>query len=75
MSYRAEVDEDLCVGSGDCVQIAPEAFAIDERNGWAVTLPGLATTDDAAILQAGHACPMNAIRVLDQDGTVVFDSG
>ncbi len=75
MGYRAEVDEDLCVGSGDCVRIAQRAFAIDERVGWAITLPGIESTDDATILHAAEECPTNAIRVLDPEGAVVFDSG
>lgn len=68
-----EVDPDLCIGSGDCVRVAPAAFDLDEDLGVAVPLPGAALADPAALLEAARGCPTQAIR-LRRDGVVLHDA-
>ncbi len=41
--FRVAVDEDRCVGSGDCALVAPPAFEVDEDSGIARVLPALPT--------------------------------
>lgn len=72
MSGRPTVDPELCIGSGDCVRIAPGAFAIDESSGVSTPQPGVADTPIEILLRAAETCPMNAIEVRSADDAVLF---
>ncbi len=67
------VDPDLCIGSGDCVRVAPAAFQIDEDQGVSVPLAEAMTTDPELLVRAAYGCPTQAIRVA-QDGVVLHES-
>ncbi|MGW4125464.1 ferredoxin [Nocardia sp. NPDC004711] len=63
---RIEVDEDKCVGAGQCVLAAVEVFDQREEDGVVVLL------DDApraelyqAVREAAMLCPAAAIRVVE----------
>ncbi len=60
---RVSVDPELCVGTGECVRIAPEAFRIDETRGISVPQPGAERTDVALLEEAESSCPTRAITV------------
>lgn len=72
MSERPTVDSDLCIGAGECVRIAPDAFAIDDSSGVSAPLPGAAGTPVEVLVRAAENCPMNAIEVRTSDGAVLF---
>lgn len=55
------VDRDLCIGSGNCVVYAPDAFAQDDE-AKAYVLPAAADADAEAIRTAVEACPTHALR-------------
>lgn len=57
---RVEVDADICVGSGQCVMAAPEAFDQDD-DGIVVVLEE-APRDVASARQAIRLCPARALR-------------
>ncbi len=57
------VDPDLCIGTGDCVRLAPRAFRIDEAAGVSVPQAGAATTDRALLEEAAFSCPTRAIAL------------
>ena len=60
-TLRIHIDRDLCVGFGDCIDIAPEAFALDEEG-----IAELLTPESVArerLLRACAACPVDAITV------------
>ncbi len=59
MSYLIEIDEAACLAHGDCAEIAPDAFELDE----VVRVVG--TAPDAVLLEAAESCPSTAIRILD----------
>lgn len=61
----ARVDENRCVGSGDCAAVAPAAFEVDEETGLARVLPGGASTDPAQLERAAHSCPTGAIALTE----------
>lgn len=64
---RVRIDRTLCVGFGDCITEAPEAFVLDE-SGVAVFLnPG--AVERARLLRACDACPVDAITVWNSDGS------
>jgi ferredoxin len=60
------IDRTLCVGFGDCVTLAPDAFELDDE-GIAVFRAG-APALRAVLLAACDACPVDAITVLDENG-------
>ena len=63
---RVEVDRDLCIGSGDCVDSAPAVFELDDDGKAVVIDPDGADTDD--IVEAGRNCPVTAIFVIGEAG-------
>lgn len=62
-SSRVTIDPDLCIGSGDCVRLVPDAFRIDERRGVSTPLPGAATADADLLAEAAFNCPTHAIAI------------
>ncbi|HEY1359560.1 MAG TPA: ferredoxin [Thermoleophilaceae bacterium] len=63
---RVEVDRGLCIGSGDCVDTAPDVFQLDGEDKAVVVDPDGASTDD--IVEAALNCPVSAIQVAGEDG-------
>lgn len=61
------IDRLLCVGFGDCIEVAPDAFEFDEE-GVAVFLPGAAEVEKELIVEACRSCPVDALVVLNGDG-------
>jgi ferredoxin len=60
------VDRGLCIGSGDCVDTAPDVFQLDDEEKAVVVDPDGAALDD--ILTAAGNCPVSAIFVVGEDG-------
>ena len=60
------VDRGLCIGSGDCVDTAPDVFQLDDEDKAVVVNPDGAATDD--ILEAAGNCPVSAIFVVGEGG-------
>jgi ferredoxin len=60
------VDRALCIGSGDCVDTAPDVFQLDDEDKAVVVDPDGAPLDD--ILAAAGNCPVSAIFVVGEDG-------
>jgi ferredoxin len=63
---RVRIDRELCVGFGDCVTEAPEAFQLDAE-GLAVFVAPSRTAREH-LLRACDACPVDAITVWDGAG-------
>lgn len=61
MTYIAEIDEAACAAHGDCVDIAPEVFELDEVA--RVVGPG----PDPLLIAAAESCPSAAIRVIESE--------
>lgn len=61
------IDRLLCVGFADCVDEAPEAFALDEE-GLAAFRSATEATPEERLLRACEACPVDALTVLDAQG-------
>ena len=60
------VDRSLCIGSGDCVDTAPDVFQLDEEDKAVVIDPDGASVDD--IITAAGNCPVSAIFVVGEEG-------
>ncbi len=59
MAYTAHVDENTCSAHGDCEELAPEIFRLDDV---AVVI---GTGQDELMLEAARACPAVAISITD----------
>lgn len=59
MTYLVEIDAGACAAHGDCVDIAPEVFALED------IARVVGAGPDELMLAAAEACPSVAIRVLD----------
>jgi ferredoxin len=67
MSYVPVVDADECSAHGDCVEVAPEVFRLDDV---AVVI---GSGPYELILEAAEACPAVAISIVDEaTGETVF---
>jgi ferredoxin len=63
---RVVVDRSLCIGSGDCVDTAPDVFQLDEDDKAVVVDPDGASVDD--VVEAAQNCPVSAIFVAGEEG-------
>lgn len=63
---RIEVDEDKCVGGGQCVMAAPEVFDQREEDGVVVLLDKEPHAElHNATREAAILCPAAAIRIIE----------
>lgn len=61
---RIEVDEDLCVGGGQCVMAAPEVFDQRDEDGVVILLEENPPAEQLEMVQRAELlCPAAAIRV------------
>jgi ferredoxin len=60
------VDRALCIGSGDCVDTAPDVFQLDDEDKATVIDPDGASVDD--VIAAAGNCPVAAIFVVGESG-------
>ena len=65
---RIEVDRDLCIGSGDCVDSQPDVFMLDDDGKAVVLDPDAADVDD--VVEAARNCPVTAIFVIGEEGDI-----
>jgi ferredoxin len=61
LTYTIRIDADACSAHGDCAEIAPEIFRVDDV---AVVI---GTADDQIALAAAQICPTTAISLIDPD--------
>jgi ferredoxin len=66
---RVRIDRTLCVGFGDCITAAPEAFVLDQT-GTAVFVNPHAVERER-LLRACDACPVDAITVWNETGAQI----
>ena len=62
---KVTVDPDLCIGTGDCWRLAPDAFRLDSARGVSTPLPGAEDTDRELLDEAAFNCPTRAITVAE----------
>ena len=67
---RVEVQRDVCIGSGDCVDAEPKVFRLDDEDIAVVIDPDGAGVQE--IIDAAGSCPIAAIFVYDEDGGYLY---
>ena len=63
---RVRIDRTLCVGFGDCVTAAPDAFVLDGED--IVIFHAPESVDRECLLRACESCPVDALTVWDENG-------
>lgn len=67
MSHKAVVDPAECSAHGDCVEIAPTVFRLDD------TAVVIGADTPELMIEAAEACPAVAISIVDEaTGETVF---
>ena len=61
-----KVDRALCIGSGDCVDTAPNVFQLDDEDKAVVIDPDGASVGE--VVEAAGNCPVSAIFVVGEEG-------
>jgi ferredoxin len=61
MSYIPTIDPGACAAHGDCVDVAPQVFALEE------TAVVIGHGPDDLIMEAAELCPSIAITVIDSE--------
>jgi ferredoxin len=61
MSYIPTIDESSCIAQGDCMDLLPEVFKVDDR------AAVIGTGPDDLILAAARECPVEAISIVDSE--------
>lgn len=69
---RVRIDRTLCVGFGDCITEAPEAFVLDDSGTAVFVNPDAAPRE--RLLRACDACPVDAITVWNTEGAQIVPS-
>lgn len=70
MALKVKVDRLLCIGTADCVAIAPNTFELDSEAKAVVKKQN--GDSDEKILEAAKTCPVLAIIVKDDSGKQIF---
>lgn len=69
--FTLRIDRLLCVGFGDCIDVAPDLFAFDDE-GIATFLTPLPEPGIDQLRAACESCPVDALSLLDRDGKQLF---
>jgi ferredoxin len=65
-----EIDESMCIGSGNCVNVAPEIFVIGEDNivAFKDETPDI---DQNRLIESCSVCPVDALIAKDDGEQIV----
>lgn len=61
---RVTVDEELCIGSAECIRLVPGAFRLDKGRGVSEPTDLADTADPARLAEAVRSCPTGAIALV-----------
>jgi len=67
---RVSIDRTLCIGSGNCTNLAPEIFKIDDAN-LADFHDETPDIDQDRLVESCAICPVDALIVESEDGETI----
>lgn len=70
MAWKIKIIRDRCIGSGLCVDVAPNTLELDGDGIPVVT--NATGDDDDAVLDAARTCPVGCIELRDASGNQVW---
>ena len=59
MAYLPMIDESACLAHGDCEQLAPDVFRVED------TAEVIGTAPAETLVKVAKACPAGAISIVD----------
>ena len=65
------IDRLLCVGFGDCIEVAPDAFEFD-GDGIVMFKDGIESVARDRLITACDVCPVDALMVIDAEGKQII---
>jgi ferredoxin len=68
--WTIRIDRTLCVGFGDCMDVAPDVFEFDHE-GICAFRADAAEIEPDRLVQACDICPVDALTLLNGDGEQV----
>ena len=84
MKVKVKVDHKVCIGSGSCVIIASDHFAL-KKKGKAEPIQSendkptgneriltISASEKKQLLEAARACPTQAISIVDENGNKLY---
>lgn len=60
MAYIPIIDESACLAHGDCAELAPEVFVLED------VARVIGTASGEQLLEVARSCPASAISVVDE---------
>ena len=66
---RVRIDRTLCVGFGDCITAAPDAFILGDDD--VVVFLSPESVNPLQLVRACASCPVDALTAWDADGNVL----
>ena len=73
MTYRIEVQKDLCISSGKCVSDGPRVFRFDDQE-LAEPIAEMTDYELQSLLKLARNCPGEAIAIFSENGEVIDHS-
>lgn len=70
MKLIVSIDQSRCIGAGNCVNIAPTVFQLDDEHIAYLVDPN--SVDNETLIDAAQSCPTNAIYLDTEDGKPVY---
>jgi ferredoxin len=64
------VDKEKCIGTGNCVDLAPKVFEFDAEGKSSVV--DVSGADDETLKEAVQSCPVEAITLIGEDGRQIW---
>jgi ferredoxin len=61
------IDRSVCIGSGNCVKVAPDLFQLDDE-ATASFAPGTGSPSRTHVIETCQVCPVEALTVTDAGG-------
>lgn len=61
MSFLPVIDESACLAHGDCAELAPDVFVVDD------VAHVVGTAPIERLLEIARSCPASAIAILDPE--------
>lgn len=69
MPCRATVDPDLCIGTSQCAEVAPNGYRMNADHTLPVPKPDASRE---ALLEGAMSCPVGALTVHDEQGEQIW---